>query len=181
MNAVAVSPAVGPATARAGAPAIRALRGQLQSLRRVVVRLPPAIYRAAPSQVSGSVGAHVRHCLDHARALVAQPRSGELCYDSRLRGTPVETEPLVAVDEIDRLCLDLEDLRPDSLADEVRLRSMTDRDGTAVHVRSTFGREVAFVIQHTIHHAAIIALLLHELGIPVPPDFGYAPSTPARS
>ena len=157
-----------------------ALRGQLESLRGVVASLPGGAYRASPSRVSGTVGAHVRHCLDHVRALVSQIDSGELTYDSRLRGTGVETEPGVAVEEIDRLCAELQQLERAPLDAPVRLQSMIERDGAAVKTTSTLGREVAFVIQHTIHHLAIVAVLLEQLGVRVPSDFGLAPSTPLR-
>ena len=162
----------------APAPAARALRGQLEGLRAVVSRLPSRLYVAAPSRASGSIGAHVRHCLDHVRALVASGSASEMSYDGRLRGTAVETEPFAAVEEIDRLCLELEDVDASRLGDLVRLRSLAERDGPVVHVQTTIGRELAFVIQHTIHHAAIIAVLLEQVGVSVPDDFGYAPSTP---
>jgi uncharacterized damage-inducible protein DinB len=60
----------------------------------------------------------------------------------------------------------------------VRLRTKLDRTGTEITVHSTLGRELAFAIQHTIHHAALIGVLLDQLGMAVPADFGYAPSTP---
>ena len=160
--------------------AVHALRGQLQSLRQVIAVLAPDTYRAAPSRVSGSIGGHVRHCLDHVRALVGLRGSGDLTYDSRLRGTSVETDPWAAIEEIDRLDLRVEDLHDSRPGGAVRLRSMTEPDGTAIHVQSTVGRELAFVIQHTIHHAAIIAVLLDQVGVDVPAGFGYAPSTLAR-
>lgn len=47
---------------------------------------------------------------------------------------------------------------------------------------STLARELAFVMSHTIHHQAIVALLLEQQGGGVPDErFGYAPSTPHRS
>lgn len=160
--------------------AVRALRGQLDSLRQVIAALPGDIYTARPSCVSGSIGGHVRHCLDHVRALVGHRGSGELSYDSRLRGTPVETDPWTAVEEIDRLGLAIEDLHHHWLGGPIQVRSMTERDGAVVHVQSTLGRELTFVIQHTIHHAAIIAVLLEQVGVSVPAGFGYAPSTPTN-
>jgi uncharacterized damage-inducible protein DinB len=159
---------------------VTALRGQLVSLRGVIAGLPGSAYRASPSRASGSVGAHVRHCLDHVRALVVQMHSGELSYDARLRGTPVETDPRVALEEIDRLCAEVAALEHAPLDRPVRLRGLTERDGTPIKTISTLGREVAFVIQHTIHHLAIVAVLLDSLGVQVPADFGVAPSTPAR-
>lgn len=161
-------------------PAVGALRAHLRSLRDLVGDLDPNTYRATPSRTSGSVGEHIRHCLDHARALLAGSAHDELSYDSRLRGTHLETDPRAAVDEIDRLCFDLEDIDERALERPIRLRAMTHRDVLPTLVATTLGREVAFVIQHTIHHCAIVAILLDRLGVAVPDRFGYAPSTPSR-
>ena len=51
----------------------------------------------------------------------------------------------------------------------------------AARVATTIGREIAFVVQHTIHHCALIAVLLERKNVEVPVRFGYAPSTPARA
>ena len=161
-------------------PVVDALQAHLRSLRDLIAGLNCDMYCATPSRTSGSVGEHVRHCLDHARALFSAASNGELTYDSRLRGTRIETDPDLAVDEIDRLSLDLEDLDERALGRPVYLQSMTHRDGPPTRVATTTGREVAFIIQHTIHHCAIVAILLDHLGVAVPERFGYAPSTPAR-
>jgi len=52
--------------------------------------------------------------------------------------------------------------------------------GDSVIGWSTSARELAFVISHTIHHQAIIAVLLASQGVAVPHRFGVAPSTPSR-
>jgi len=163
--------------AQAGPPAIvRALCGQLWSLRETIAGLTADVYRAPQGRSSGSIGGHVRHCLDHVRALFASGH--ELSYDSRLRGTRVETDPAAAIDELDRLLLALEDLDGGSLHAPVGLATLIDHSGPVVRVLTTLGREVAFVLQHTIHHCAIVAVLLERSGIAVGPRFGYAPSTP---
>lgn len=161
-------------------PVVDALQAHLRSLRDLVAALNRDVYRATPSRTSGSVGEHVRHCLDHTRALFSAASNAELTYDSRVRGTRIETDPDLAVDEIDRLSIDLEGLDERALERPVYLQSMTHRDGPPTRVATTVGREVAFVIQHTIHHCAIVAVLLDHLGVAVPERFGYAPSTPAR-
>jgi uncharacterized damage-inducible protein DinB len=46
---------------------------------------------------------------------------------------------------------------------------------------STLARELAFVVSHTIHHQAIIGLLLAVHGHTVPDRFGHSPSTPRRN
>ena len=42
---------------------------------------------------------------------------------------------------------------------------------------STVGRELAYVLSHTIHHNAIIGSMVKALGGVLPERFGYAPST----
>ena len=161
--------------------AVDALRQQLRTLRDLVTGLAGEIYEATPSRASGSIGQHVRHCVDHASALVAATSRLELSYDSRVRGTRVETDPAVAAVEIDRLCLQLAEFDARSLDRPLWLRTLTHVDGPQARVATTMAREVTFVLQHTVHHAALIAVLLDAQGVAVPRRFGFAPSTPART
>jgi uncharacterized damage-inducible protein DinB len=43
-------------------------------------------------------------------------------------------------------------------------------------VSSTF-RELQFLATHTVHHFALVALLLRQRGVEVPVEMGVAPST----
>ncbi|MEP7310592.1 MAG: hypothetical protein ABJA98_34245 [Acidobacteriota bacterium] len=45
------------------------------------------------ADVSGSIGGHVRHCLDHVSTLLTADPATTLSYDRRQRGTAVETDP----------------------------------------------------------------------------------------
>lgn len=162
-----------------GAGPVEALRGRLGQLRAVVADLPDQLYRWRPeSRVSGSIGGHVRHCLDHADALAAARPYDELSYDGRRRGTEVETSREAALDAIDRTRARLARLEPATLDRPVRIVAQLEAGGESVRGWSTLGRELAFVLHHTVHHQALIALLLDAMGRPVPRSFGYAPSTP---
>jgi hypothetical protein len=157
---------------------IAALKAHLGSIRDLLERIGPASYRAAPSGVSGSIGGHVRHCLDHVDALLEGAYRPEMSYDSRRRGTLVEIDPCAAMIEIDRLCVEL-DAVAEGLDDRrIDLRCVVQRDAAPLRVTTSIGREVAFAIQHTVHHCAILAILLDRLEIAVPDGFGYAPTTP---
>ena len=165
-----------------GALAVLALRERLDDLMRLVGALPADAYRARPSRVSGSVGEHVRHVLDHVSSLVAGGPSMVLSYDHRMRGTAVETEPHAAICEMARLDAALERWAEQPLDESVAVAAMVSANGRVVTGRSTLARELAFVMSHTVHHQAIVALLLEQQGAPVPGDgFGYAPSTAARN
>lgn len=161
-----------------GAAIVEALRDQMRSLRELVEGLPEHSFRAAPSGSSGTIGEHVRHCLDHIRTLASAVDAEEISYDSRLRGTAVETHPDAAVDAFDQLLASLDGFDDEMLGRSLVLRTMPCRGSAPVRVRTTVAREAAFVVQHTIHHCATMAVLLERLRVSVPPDFGYAPSTP---
>lgn len=160
---------------------VPALQAQLRALGSIVENMPDDLFTAKGGRASGSIGEHVRHSLDHARALLSLGDGEELTYDARLRGTPVETSAGVAAQAILGTCRDLDALTAVPLDRPIRLCLIEEAGRSAPEVMSTLGRELAFVVQHTIHHCALIALLLERRGIPTPARFGYAPSTPARS
>ena len=166
-----------PQSAEAPSWALWRLLDELESL---LMELPLDAYAVSlvPS-ASGSIGGHVRHCLDHVSALVSADPSVPLSYDSRHRGTAVETDPAEALRQISRLkgALDIWSTR--SLDDPIPVTSMISSTA-AVTGWSTLARELAFVISHTIHHQAIIGVLLAVHGHAVPERFGHSPSTPRR-
>jgi uncharacterized damage-inducible protein DinB len=175
-----------PATTRALAGPARhpahALRDRLDELMRLVMTLPIEVYGARTTRVSGAIGEHVRHALDHVAALVAAPPSTVLSYDGRTRGTAIESDPAAAVREIMRLDAALQRWSHRSLEEPVAVTAIMSPDGQTVTGWSSLGRELAFVLSHTIHHQAIVALLLEGQGCRLTDDrFGVAPSTPTRA
>jgi len=147
----------------------------LEQLAGVIAHLDDAHYRLERArEVSGSVGGHVRHCLDHVAALVSGLETGYIDYDARVRGTAIESRRETALAEIARLAARLESVARCSPDTPVWVDV-----GSADFAPSTLARELAFVSSHTIHHFALVALLLHDVGVRVPPRFGYAPSTPS--
>ncbi len=100
-------------------------------------------------------------------------------YDRRVRGTPIETSPKAALAAVDRLAAGLVGLAAADLEREVLVVERLAPADQPVGHRSTIGRELAFVLSHTIHHQAMIGLLLAIGGAELPDRFGYAPSTPA--
>ena len=152
----------------------------LEQLRDVITLMPVPMYRARPAaRVSGSVGEHVRHCLDHISAFAGALAGDGLSYDRRLRGTTVEIDPFAAVNEIERLFVRLDRLPVVAPDRQITLSSLVSPDRPPVTIRSTVARELAFVVQHTIHHCALIAVLVEWQGWQVPHGFGLAPSTAA--
>jgi uncharacterized damage-inducible protein DinB len=154
---------------------------RLDAIAAIVMSMDHATYVARPiAAVSGSIGEHVRHCLDHIGALVAASASQLLSYDRRERGTSVERDPAEALRLIMRLRSALDRWGDRALDEPICVASLLTTAGESVSGWSSLGRELAFVSSHTIHHEAMIAVLLSLAGLDVPDRLGLAPATPAR-
>ncbi|MBL8874609.1 MAG: DinB family protein [Phycisphaerae bacterium] len=154
----------------------------LRELAGVIAQLSPAQYteRCGESFFNGNIGGHVRHCLDHIRAVLDGFASGVVDYDHRERGTNIESDPAAARDEIRRLRRLAEDLAHVEAQAPLHVAILPTRDGQSVNLLSTLGRELAFVLSHTIHHNAMIKGMAVALGLQLPQAFGYAPATLAH-
>ena len=154
---------------------------QLDEIAAIVISINETAYIARPLvDVSGSIGEHVRHCLDHIGALVGATSSMPLSYDRRERGTAVEREPAEALRMVMRLKTAVNRWGERDVDEPLRVVSMLTASGDAVTGWSTLGRELAFVTSHTIHHQAMIAVLLSLAGLDVPEHLGLAPATPRK-
>jgi uncharacterized damage-inducible protein DinB len=127
--------------------------------------------------VESSVGGHVRHNLDHVAALLRGLQAGEVCYDDRARGTDVERDRVAAMDAILSLERELSEVEWSEAPERVRLSALVAPGLPPVVSPTSPARELAFVVSHTIHHNALIGVMVKLLGVPVPAEFGYAPST----
>jgi uncharacterized damage-inducible protein DinB len=156
-----------------------ALARLLDELATVLRRVSSPVYtaRSFPG-VSGSIGQHVRHVLDHVAGLCAAAPSGLLSYDRRERGTDVEADVSAALRTIMHLQAALGRFDQHDEDAPITLTSALAHGAPPVAAQSTLAREMLFVISHTIHHQALIAVLLAAAGRTVPDGFGLAPSTP---
>jgi uncharacterized damage-inducible protein DinB len=136
--------------------------------------------RAGDLFANSTIGAHVRHCLDHARALVDGWRTGEAGYDHRARGTSIETDIAAADAELARLIGAVERLSRLDADEPIGVSFLPSRAAQSITLSSTLARELAFVLSHTIHHNATIRGMVLSLGCAAPESFGYAPSTLAH-
>jgi len=160
------------------ATAATALCHLLRELKSIVRKLNDLQFTKRPvGVVASSIGSHVRHCLDHVAALLRSVETGELNYDDRARGTAVESSRFAAIEAIEDLVRQLSGITAEYLDRAILVRVLLFPGSAPTDVQSSFGRELAFVISHTIHHNALVAAMLRTLGIDPPERFGYAPST----
>jgi uncharacterized damage-inducible protein DinB len=153
----------------------------LQQLQAVIACLRDEQYSQRPvGVVDSSIGAHVRHCLDHVRSLLVGIETGLLDYDRRDRGTSIETDRAAALDAIKSLKLRLSALPDEVLHHPLDMTVLMTGDGQPFRVGTTVGREMAYVLSHTIHHNALVGTMAKILGGWLPDRFGYAPATLAH-
>jgi uncharacterized damage-inducible protein DinB len=159
--------------------ATEALATVLDDLAAVVDSLTDGQYAdSAVPGVSGSVGGHVRHCLDHVRALERAIETGMVDYDSRQRDALIEIDRTLASSLLLSARRRSAMVPASVLARPVAVRTRLHAGTAPVEVLSSLGREVSFVIAHTIHHCATIAVLAGVTPERLPERFGVAPSTP---
>jgi hypothetical protein len=131
------------------------------------------------SPFPGGVGAQLRHCIDFYDCFLDGLAGGRVDYTLRRRDARIETDRNRAGQKLDELVRALSALGREQVGRELLVRTEgvpTDETWT----RSTVRRELEFLISHTIHHYALIVLLLSTHGFRTPPElagFGVAPST----
>jgi hypothetical protein len=123
----------------------------------------------------GTIGKHVRHVLDHFRAVVMH--DGVIDYDHRRRDVPEERDRRVALTAIAALRGVVAGLDERALGAAVRVRVMLSEDGAEAELDSSLGRELAFASHHAVHHHAMLGAIGTEVGAPPRAGFGRAPST----
>ncbi|AWM40435.1 hypothetical protein GobsT_10640 [Gemmata obscuriglobus] len=161
--------------------AVRPLAGLLRQLSDLIETLTDDEYARTPvGVVESSIGGHVRHNLDHIAALLRGLPTGRLSYDHRDRGTDVERNRRAALEAVRCLGDELLAFTWDELPHVVILESLVSPDLPPVLTLTSPERELAFVVSHTVHHNALIRVMVKLLGADAPADFGYAPSTLAH-
>lgn len=141
-------------------------------------RLDDAAYtRTQPPYYTSSIGAHLRHTLEHYVSFLRGLDAAHVDYDARDRDLQIENSRTYACGVTRRLAQALDACAPTDRSVRVKL------DGDAAHAdddplsQSTLKRELQYLMAHTIHHYALIAMILRLQGLEPGEDFGVAPST----
>jgi len=145
---------------------------------RLIERLDPALYAGRDEPPGRGVGAQVRHTLDHYTSLLAGVGSRVIDYDLRERDARLETSADAAMMRIVELMDQLAKLERAGLDLPAVLRAGADEDPDGFETSpSSLRRELHFLLSHTVHHYALIAMILARHDVEVDSDFGVAPST----
>ena len=158
--------------------AIRGNRHFLEQGIELLDRLPPSLYRSPVRAGWASVGSQFRHVLDHYRAFIDGREEGRVDYDARQRDRRIETDPAEAAAQARAMVIQLERIHVEDANHAIAVHMDSGGDQRMPDWRpSTIGRELQFLVSHTVHHYALIKLLLEDVGIEAGAEFGVAPSS----
>jgi uncharacterized damage-inducible protein DinB len=121
-----------------------------------------------------TIGQHVRHIIEMFQCLDKGWLTGEVDYEKRIRDRRIETDRTLAVNLLEEITMQIskEDKLLFLLTYYDELRTEPER------INTNYYREVAYNLEHTIHHMALIRIGLRELGdIAVDDSYGVASST----
>ena len=147
----------------------------LLKLRDVLVRLDLRAYNSLNIKGRASVGQHVRHILEFYQCLF--DADGIVNYDMRKRDILIESNPNHAVAILDGLIATLKAV--DAGAPLQLHAEMSSMSAQPLIVVSSLSRELLYVLEHSIHHMALIRLLIKDdnMEFELDDSFGVAYST----
>jgi hypothetical protein len=129
-----------------------------------------------PSQIlsNATLGQHTRHIIEMYHCLLNGYDDGVVCYDHRRRDEAIEKNKQVAM----QLLVDIV-ARSEQPNKPLELTAVYgDSTAEVLKVNTNYFRELAYNLEHTIHHMALIKVRLKELNkADVHQSFGVASST----
>ncbi|MGQ1948370.1 DinB family protein [Geofilum sp. OHC36d9] len=157
---------------------IETAKHNLNQLRILLEKLNSDDYSARPEVLSGaSIGEHYRHILEFYLLLVSGSFTGVISYDRRERDGRIAQNTHFAIETINRIIAGINTLDLNSrILMEVEASTDEIMDN---RIFTSVGRELAYCIEHSIHHQAIIKIGLIATGRIqlVDEQFGVAYST----
>jgi hypothetical protein len=129
-----------------------------------------------PSQrlFNATIGQHVRHVIELFQCLQWGYEVGVVNYDNRKRNLLLEEDKDFAMEQLVLLFNNIE--RPNKT---LVLQAIYDEQSNEpVAIPTNYLREVAYNLEHTIHHMALIRVGINEVSnVQLPENFGIASST----
>ena len=138
-------------------------------------QLTPMEYSMPCKTLHGNtIGQHVRHIIELFECLEKGYDIGVVNYEKRRRDPLIEADAILAARLLrsihDRLVRDNKSLVLEATYDPLSADTVT--------ISTNYDREVAYNLEHTIHHMALIRVGLEEASrVRVPEEFGVASST----
>jgi hypothetical protein len=150
----------------------------LGNLAEAILQLTKSEYSLPiPRLGNSTLGEHVRHTLEFFICLKEGTVLGKINYDERRRDKSIENNPEIALSTIKTLQQFI-----GTFDDNTLLKLEVDyglSDSKVQVIDTNFNRELAYNIEHAVHHMAILKIGLAEVApeVSIPNGFGIAVST----
>lgn len=130
--------------------------------------------RSSKIIMNATIGQHVRHIIELFQCLEKGYETGVVNYEKRKRDYRIETEKNLAVSLLKGIYSNI-----DKLNKSITLEAEDYCDDVqVVSIPSNYYRELAYNLEHTIHHMALIRVGVNEVSkVELPDEFGVAYST----
>lgn len=149
----------------------------LEQLTDIIKQIGEGDYARTIPSLNATVGQHVRHIVEFYICLFEGLQTGKVNYDQRKRDKKIEADQYFAIDLIQDIIRSINeyDNNP-ALQLEVMYGETSNRFNL---LETNYERELAYNIEHTIHHMAIVRQGFIEICpyIKLPDNFGTASST----
>lgn len=123
---------------------------------------------------NATIGQHVRHIIELFQALENGYSGGKVNYEKRKRDYRIESDKNLAISILNNIINGLD--RPNK--DIVLVADDYGDSEEPVTIGTNYYREIAYNLEHTIHHMALIRVGVNEVSeIQLPGEFGVAYST----
>lgn len=146
-----------------------------QQLGTALVGLTDAAY-SMPSQhlFNATIGQHVRHIIELFIELNKGYITGVVNYEQRARDHRIETDKVFAAEMLAAI---LQDVNKEDK--QLLLQAGYNSNGAdSIQVQTNYYRELAYNIEHAIHHMALIRIGINEISdLKLYQHFGIAPAT----
>jgi len=156
-------------------------KSALLEIKNICLILSDEIY-AKPSDIltGSSIGQHIRHIIEFYHCLLSQANGSVINYDLRKRNNLIEKSGLSSAQFIDHILDQFEEL--DSKCDQQSLQfenCLYKSKGKKNRILTSFARELAYCLDHCIHHQYFIKIGLHSVDQKhiLHDEFGIAPLT----
>lgn len=150
----------------------------LAQLKEIILQLEDGHFSKPAAVLSqATLGQHIRHTIEFFLCLMDGRREGRINYDHRKHDPLIEQDAALALRVIEDIRAFLKKETMDfSLLLEANYSLHED---ACVTMPSSFYRELAYNIEHTIHHMALLKVALNSefTYMQLPPHFGVASST----
>jgi len=153
-----------------------------QSIQNVFVQISESLEQLTceqyckPSKIlfGATIGQHVRHIIELFICLDNGYNNGVINYDKRKRDYAIETNKDLANNLLKSIYLTLDKQNKDLLLET----AFDDHSSESIAINTNYYREIAYNLEHTVHHMALIRVGITEVSnIEVPNSFGVASST----